>query len=178
MTVTQIEQPADDQWRAISKELMAVARRRAASPQDAEDRTQDAILKLVRDDPDSPGVPSLPFAHQALKIVAFDEWRGKTRKLEVPEAVKVSLDDPLRNGAALAIPTDDDVADRLLFLEMVEDVRSIVGDEAVEMLTKMAAGWTEAEIEDERAPGAPSTGALRKRVFRAMPRLTARLNRF
>jgi DNA-directed RNA polymerase specialized sigma24 family protein len=178
VVVVQIEQPADDQWRALTKQLVAVGRRRHGVPvQDAEDRAQDALLRLVRDDPDAATPPSPRYANQALRLAVADQARRDDRQMEVPRAARVSLDDSSVSSAAQQVASEDEVDSRFLFMEAVEDVRAIVGHDAVELLMKSAAGWTEAEIEAARSPGSPTAGALRKRVSRAIPELAARLNK-
>jgi hypothetical protein len=100
------------------------------------------------------------------------------RKLEIPPQKQISFDDP---AVSVAIPDaygdPEETERRLAFVEMTNAVRAIVGEDALEQLIKLAAGCTEAEIDAERRPGQPSTGALRKRVFRSLPQLTDRLNR-
>jgi DNA-directed RNA polymerase specialized sigma24 family protein len=178
VAVVQIEQPADDQWRALTKQLVAVGRRRhGVSPDDVEDRAQDALLRLVRDDPQAASPPSPRYANQALKLAVADEARRDARQMEVPRNARISIDDPSASTAALQVASEDEVDSALLFMETVEDVLAIVGHDAVELSMKSAAGWTEAEIEAARSLDSPTAGALRKRVSRAIPELAARLDR-
>lgn len=166
---------ADDGWRALTRQLVATGRRRGASLEDAEDRAQEAMLRLVRDD-QAVEPPPIKHAYRALQLANADALRRQTRKLEVPPNKRVSLHDA---DVAATIPEPcgepDEVERRLAFAETLHEVQESVGNDALEMSLKTVAGWSEAEIEAARRPGQPSTGALRKRVFRAIPELTDRL---
>jgi len=178
MTVALRHEQADEGWRALTRQLVATGRRHGASLEDAEDRAQDAMLRLVRDDRAAVAAPPIQNAYRALQLANADASRKQSRKLEIPSRKQVSVDDP---AAAVAIPDAHGDAEeterRLAFLETTNAVKAIVGEDALEQLIKLAAGWTDAEIDAERRPEQPSAGALRKRVFRAIPQLTDRLNR-
>lgn len=164
-------------WRALTRQLVTSGLRRGESLQDAEDRAQDALVRLVRDDPERTqrAVPSAAFAHQALKLARVDELRRDTRISEVPSRLRVVLDDP--TSAIAEPPTDaDEISRRIEFMEIVDALCGIFRPEEVEMLMKQVAGWTEEQIAAALPPGSPTTGALRKRVRRAIPALAERLN--
>lgn len=167
-------------WRALTRQLVTSGLRRGESLPDAEDLAQDALVRLVRDDPTQAqhGVPSAAFAEQAFKIARSDELRRRMRKSEVPPKLRVARDDPTNTGAIAETITDPDAIHRRIeLMELVNEVIGSLGAEEVEMVMKLAAGWTEEQVAAELPPGSPTTGALRKRVRRAIPSLTARLNK-
>ncbi|MEJ7569165.1 MAG: hypothetical protein WKF41_12970 [Gaiellaceae bacterium] len=85
------------------------------------------------------------------------------------------MDDP--TSAIAEPPTDaDEISRRIEFMEIVDALCGIFRPEEVEMLMKQVAGWTEEQIAAALPPGSPTTGALRKRVRRAIPALAERLN--
>lgn len=163
---------SSEEWRTLSQDLVATGRRRGASLEDAEDRAQDAMLHLVRDQPDTTTAPSHAYAYQALRIANANEGRKRSRMSEIPRERIVALHDP-ENAVSFTEPQSEDVSERrILFMEMVDTVRDELGSDAMRMLLKSAAGYTEAEIEAERPDGSPTTGALRKKVARSVPQLT------
>jgi DNA-directed RNA polymerase specialized sigma24 family protein len=165
---------AADGWRALRRQLVASGRARGASPEDAEDRAQDAFVRLVREDASAERVPSPRNAGQALKLAEIDELRARGRLKAVPQAEVDSLDD--ESGRQIVDPSAEaNFHRRLYFMDMVADVRSEVGDDVAEMAMKMMAGWTEAEVDANTPSGKPSTGALRKRLRRSLPQLAERL---
>jgi predicted RNA polymerase sigma factor len=133
-------------------------------------------LRLAREHKGKGTLPTPSHAGQALRIAGIDEVRQRMRQKAVPRKTLISIDDE-REGLKVEEAAAEDVAQqRLEFMEMVDAVIGDVGEDAAEMTMKFAAGWTEVEIDAARAPGSPTTGALRKRVIRARPQLAKRLN--
>lgn len=169
------EHSANEQWLALTERLVATGRSRGASLEDAEDEAQEALARVVRYD----GVTQVPrpdYAGQALRLAHADAARKRARLKAIPAERQLSYDDPANAALAESASGDaEDIQRRVEFMESVEAVRSILSPDAVEMTMKLMAGWTEAEVQAERSPLRPSTGALRKQIFRALPELTEHL---
>lgn len=129
------------------------------------------MLRMIKERP-RPGVPPIEVrAGHSLRLAITDETRRRSRKGEVPETKKVALD----AYELLEVPAEVDLDRRLRFMEAVRGVHELVGLDGVRLLMEGQAGYTEAESDTRRAVGDPSTGALRKRISRALPDIADRI---
>lgn len=158
-------------WAELTTQLVKTARAQGLSREDAEDRAQDALLRLAGERPRPNAPPIQVRAGRPLQLAVIDEARRRLRQKEVPRATMIELDaEELREVAV-----EDDLVRRLRFMEVVNAVRDTVGHDAVKLLMEGEAGYTEAESDSRRAANAPTTGALRKRISRAIPDIAERI---
>jgi peptidoglycan/xylan/chitin deacetylase (PgdA/CDA1 family) len=155
-------EPAIEPWTELTRQLRRRAHRSGVSPEDAEDRAQDALLRLVKERPRAGAPPLEVRAARALQLAEIDELRRRGRQKEIPPEVRVDLD---------AI----DMEARLRLAELIAAVQEIAGPDAIKLLLEGQAGYTEAESNGRRRLGAAATGALRKRISRAAPEIAARI---
>jgi DNA-directed RNA polymerase specialized sigma24 family protein len=147
------------------------AKGKGLSVEDAEDCAQEALIRLVREKPrgDAPALGVR--AGAALKLAIIDERRRASRKSEIPTGMRTDIDDDEAHAAADHV----DPAARLRFMEMIEGVLDLVGPDVVRLLLEGEAGYTEIESADRAPAGSASTGALRKRLSRAVPEIAKKI---
>jgi DNA-directed RNA polymerase specialized sigma24 family protein len=163
--------PSPQPWAALSARLVRTAKGKGLSPEDAEDCAQEALTRLIREKPND-DAPELDVrAGAALKLAIVDERRRATRQKEIPPAVRIDID----GDEANEVPDDVDPGERLWMMEMVADVLDLVGPDVVRLVFEGEAGYTETESSDRAPAGSPSTGALRKRLSRALPDIARRI---
>lgn len=163
--------PASEPWAVVLDQLVKSGRRQGLTREDADDRAQDALLRLIKERP-RPGAPPVEVrAGRTLRLAITDEARRRSRKGEVPQQRKVALD----AYELQDVPADVDLDRRLRFMEAVRGVHELVGHDVVRLLMEGQAGYTEAESDTRRGLDAPSTGSLRKRISRALPEIADRI---
>jgi hypothetical protein len=164
-------EPAIEPWTDLTGQLRRRARKAGVSPEDAEDRAQDALLRLVKERPRTDAPPLDVRAGRALQLAEIDERRRRGRQKEIPSDKRVDLDaSELRE-----VPVEIDMEARLRLAELIAAVQEIAGPDAIKLLLESQAGYTEAESNGRRRPGAVPTSALRKRISRAAPEIAARI---
>lgn len=164
-------EPAIEPWTDLTGQLRRRARKAGVSPEDADDRAQDALLRLVNERPRVGAPPLEVRAARALQLAEIDEQRRRGRQNEIPPDARVDLDAiELRE-----VPVEIDMEARLRLAELIAAVQEIAGLDAIKLLLESQAGYTEAESNGRRRPGAAATGALRKRISRAAPEIAARI---
>lgn len=158
-------------WAALTTQLRHRGKSHGLSREDAEDRAQDALVRVLKERPRR-GAPTLEArAAQAHRLAEIDEFRRNGRQKEIPAEARVSLDaDDLPE-----IPFSVDFDARFRLAELITAVQETVGHDAIKLLLEGEAGYTEAESAARSAPGSPTTGALRKRISRAAPEIAARI---
>src|SRR6266545_4034815 len=132
-------EPAIEPWTDLTRQLRRRTHKAGVSPEDAEDRAQDALLRLVKERPRAGAPPLEVRAARALQLAEID------------------------------------MEARLRLAELIAAVQEIAGPDAIKLLLESQAGYTEAESNGRRRPGAVATGALRKRISRAAPEIAARI---
>ncbi len=164
-------EPAIEPWTDLTHQLRHRAHRAGVSPEDAEDRAQDALLRLVKERPRVGAPPLEVRAARALQLAEIDEQRRRGRQKEIPPYARVDLDaiEPRE------VPVEIDMDARLRLAELIAAVQEIAGPDAIKLLLESQAGYTETESNGRRRPGAAATGALRKRISRAAPEIAARI---
>lgn len=162
---------AVEPWAALTTQLRRRGTKQGLGREDAEDRTQDALIRMLKERPRRDAPPLDARAARAHRLAAIDEYRRSSRLKEVPAEARVNLD---ADDLAL-IPVEVDFDARFRLAELIAAVQETVGHDAIRLLFEGEAGYTEAESNARRAPSSPTTGALRKRISRAAPEIAARI---
>lgn len=162
---------AVEPWAALTTQLRRRGKNHGLSREDAEDRAQDALIRMLKERP-RPGAPAIEArAARAHALAEVDEFRRNSREKEIPAEARVSLHaDDLPE-----IPFSVDFDARFRLAELITAVHETVGHDAIKLLIEGEAGYTEAESAARSAAGNPTTGALRKRISRAAPEIAARI---
>lgn len=168
---SQEPEPAIEPWTDLTHRLRRRARRTGVSPEDAEDRAQDALLRLVKERPRIGAPPLEVRAARALQLAEIDEQRRRGRRKEIPPDARVEMD----ATETREMPVEIDMEARLRLAELIDAIQEIAGPDAIKLLLESQAGYTEAESNGRRRPGAAATAALRKRISRAAPEIAARI---
>jgi DNA-directed RNA polymerase specialized sigma24 family protein len=163
--------PNGEPWSALSARLVRTARHKGLSREDAEDCAQEALFRVVREvpRPDAPGLGVR--AGAALRLAMTDEFRRTSRQKAIPASKRIDID----AGEAREIPDHADPDRRMRLMEVVDAVRESAGEDAIRLVLEGEAGYTEAESGRRGPTGAPSIGATRKRLSRALPEIAKRI---
>lgn len=130
---------------------------------DVEDVTQEALLRLVREQPDESAPSLVVRGFVALRQAKVDYVRRRNRAKEPPLAL---LEDHAEVGSEDA---------ELRLLELEETLRHEVGADALEVARARQVGMTEAELASQPGWTPQRAGAARRRLKRAADRLRAQL---
>lgn len=167
-----ITNPSADPWAELTAQLQRRGRAQGLTWEDAEDRAQEALIRLVKERP-TPDAPSIEVrAARAHRLAEVTEFRTRNLKRAVPPEALVHLD----REHASEIPVEVDLDARIRLSELIAAVVDLAGSEGMKFLLEGEAGYTEAESDERRSPNSPSTGALRKRLARAGREIAARIN--
>ena len=163
---------AAEPWAELTAQLQRRGRAQGLTREDAEDRAQEALIRLVKERPGSDAPPVEVRAARAHKLAEITEFRTRTRRRGVPPEALVYVDDE----RVPELPAEIDLDARLRLSELIGAVVDLVGADGMKLLLEGEAGYTEAESDKRRSPTSPSTGALRKRLARAGRDIAARIN--
>jgi hypothetical protein len=148
--------PTEGELQDLRQRLLAAARR-SVPADEAEDVTQEALLRVVRDHPTGPAPPLVARARVKLRDARADYYRARKR---IPRPV----DDLPDTGAGSERQT------ALLELVELEDlVRQIAGDDVLQFCRWKASGMTDAEIAVQPHWSAQRAAAARKQHARKLP---------
>jgi DNA-directed RNA polymerase specialized sigma24 family protein len=157
--------PNQQELRELRDELLTAARTRLrTSPSDAEDVTQEALIRLVTEDVRENAPPLRVRGRRALKLAVSDLFRARRRAKEPPLQ---PIDD---------LPSEPTARDAGLGLVDLEDVLlRLGGHDALAFATYKRARMTEADI--ARLPGwnVQRAGRARKRLRSIQERLEEEL---
>ena len=129
-------EPAIEPWTDLTGQLRRRARKAGVSPEDAEDRAQDALLRLVKERPRVDAPPLEVRAARALQLAEIDEQRRRGRQKEIPPDARVDLEAiELRE-----VPVEIDMEARLRLAELIAAVQEIAGRGAIKRLLEGQAG--------------------------------------
>lgn len=163
---------AAEPWAELTAQLHRRGRAQGLTREDAEDRAQEALIRLVKERPSSDAPPVEVRAARAHRLAEITEFRTRNRRRGVPPEALVYVDD----ARTPELPVDIDLDARLRLSELIGAVVNLVGADGMKLLLEGEAGYTEAESDKRRNPTSPSTGALRKRLARAGREIAARIN--
>lgn len=164
--------PTVESWAELTVQLRRRGRRNRLSVEDAEDRAQEALVRMLRERPRHDAPPPEVRAARAYRLAEIDEFRRTSRQKEIPPEAQVSLD----AAEALGAPVEVNFEARLRLAEVIAAVQEAAGLDVLTLLFEAEAGYTEAESQERRAPDVPSAGALRKRISRAAPEIARIIN--
>ena len=117
-----------------------------------------------------------PFAEAATAVGTQHQQVGmEAVRLFEQSLARIVAGQLLRAGVD-ATPVEVDLDARIRLSELIGTVVDLVGADGMKLLLEGEAGYTEAESDERRHPGSPSTGALRKRLARAGREIAARIN--
>jgi len=158
-------EPSRDELRQLRADLLHGATRgRLYVPSaDAEDVTQQALMKVVREPPHDDAPPLIVRGRAALKRAKVDYLRKRTR---VSEPVVQPLETAADIGAIDA---------RILLVELEETLRREVGPDALEYAKARQDGLTEKDLAQQLGWTPQRAGAARKRLSRAIDVMRAEL---
>jgi hypothetical protein len=154
-------------WATLTTQLRRRGRKRGLTAEDAEDRAQEALIRMLKEPTRRSAPPAEVRAARAHRLAEIDEFRRSTRDKEIPLEVRLSFD----ADEVAQVPVEVDFDARLRLAEVIAAVQETVGHDAIKLLFEGEAGYTEAESNERRATGGPSSGALRKRISRATPEI-------
>jgi hypothetical protein len=163
---------AAEPWAELTAQLQRRGRAKGLTREDAEDRAQEALIRLVKERPAPDAPPVEMRAARAHRLAEITEFRARNLRSAVPAEALIHLD---RDNAP-EIPVELDLDARIRLSELIEAVVDLVGADGMKLLLEGEAGYTEAESDQRRRPDSPSTGALRKRLARAGREIAARIN--
>lgn len=146
--------PSEEELEALRRRMVASAARHLPHA-DAEDATQQALLRVVSDRRPS-AVPLRTRAHRKLKDVRAELFRDNQRKFEVAAR-------PLPEADWQEDPNGEAIAD-LIALE--QQVRGIAGEEVLAYALAKAKGLTNAEVAAELGWSSQQVEAARKQLSR------------
>ena len=162
--MAQRPEPSQDELKAVRGRLRrSAAAAGAVPPADVEDVTQDAMLKLVREQPRAEAPSLVVRGFVALRQARAEYLRRMNRAKEPPLAA-VDIDEETGHP---------DAAMRLIELEDL--LRTVCGEDALELARARQAGMTERELAEQPGWTPQRAGAARKRLTRAADRLRSAL---
>jgi DNA-directed RNA polymerase specialized sigma24 family protein len=150
--------PSEGELQDLRQRLLAAARR-SVPADEAEDVTQEALLRVVRDHPTGSAPPLIARARVKLRDARADYYRARKR---IPRPVAV-------------LPEADSERQRALLelVELEDLVRQIAGDDVFQFCSWKAEGMTDAEIAAQPQWSAQRAAAARKQHARKLPSIAA-----
>jgi DNA-directed RNA polymerase specialized sigma24 family protein len=151
--------PSEEELRELRRRMLASANRHLNFP-DAEDATQEALLRVVKDRRPS-AVPLSQRAFRKLKDTRAELFRSKQHKFDVAAA-------PLSEAEEADVDEAENIAG-LLALE--QQVIEIGGRDVLTYAMAKAEGLTNAEMVNELGWSPQRVDAARKKLSRKSPAL-------
>jgi DNA-directed RNA polymerase specialized sigma24 family protein len=148
--------PSEGELQDLRERLLAAARR-SVPVDEAEDVTQEALLRVVRDHPTGPAPPLVARARVKLRDARADYYRTRKR---VPRPVEVLPETGAGSERQKAL---------LEIVELEDLVRQIAGDDVFQFCSWKAEGMTDAEIAAQPHWSVQRAAAARKQHARKLP---------